>query len=154
MNTEKWTAFTATAVTAINGDATAPTLKALASAGQKCGNELDNTSDLNLYADFELLWRNASSPTAGAVVSLYLVPSLDGTNYSDGADDSVTPPAHFLVGVFICRAVSTAQRDEVRGVLLGPGKYKPVIANTSGQAFTNTDAENVLRYRMYNLAVA
>lgn len=154
MATEKWSAFTATAVTVINGADVAPTLKNLANAAQKCGAEIDNTSDLSIYADFELLWRLQSAPTAGAVISLYLVPTLDGSTYSDGADDSTAPAAHFLVGVFINRAVATAQRDEIRGVLLGPGKYKPVIVNSSGQAMTNTDNENLLKYRKYNLTVA
>jgi len=34
--------------------------------------------------------------------------------------------------------------------MIGPGKYKPVVVNTGGQAFTNTDNENILYYRLYN----
>lgn len=154
MATVKWSAYGAAAATVINGDATAPTAKNLANNGQKCGNEIDNTANLYLYADFELLWRGAAAPSAGGYVALYLVNTLDGTNYGDGADDSVTPPATAWVGNFPLRAVTTQQRVNLRGALLGPGKYKPVIVNASGQAATNTDGENVLKYRAYGETVA
>lgn len=152
--TRKWVAYGISKTTIINGDATAPTLKNLANAAQKCGNEIDNTSNLYQYVDWELYVRFASSPAAGASVSLYLVPAIDGTNYGDGANDSVTPPATCWVGAFPVRAVSTQQRVSLAAptaqCMIGPGKYKPVIVNTGGQAFTNTDGENTLYYRLYN----
>jgi hypothetical protein len=153
MATVTWTAY-ANIATSINGDATAPTAKALANAAQKCGNEIDNTSALALYADFDLYWRGASAPAAGAYVALYLVPAVDGTNYADGADDTVTPPDTAWVGSFPLRAVTTQQRVALRGVLLSPGKQKVVIINKSGQAATNTDNENILKYRTYSETVA
>lgn len=152
--TRKWVAYGISKTAIINGAGVAPTLKNLASAAQKCGSEIDNTSNLYQYVDWELYVRFASSPAAGASVALYLVPAIDGTNYTDGADDSVTPPATTFVGAFPVRAVSTQQRVSLAGptaqCMIGPGKYKPVIVNTGGQAFTNTDNENILYYRLYN----
>ena len=140
---------TPTLTTVINGDDTAPTLKNLANNSQKLGSEVDNAADLNQYGVFELQARGASSFTAGGYVEMYLIPSADGTNYSDG-DDSVAPPASCLVGIFPLRAVSTQQRVTLWGVPLPPLKFKPLIVNKTGQAFTNTDAENLLKFGPYN----
>lgn len=144
----KWSS-PASAVTVINGDGSAPTLKNLASAGQKLGNVVDNATDKNRWAAFDLYCRFASSPSVGGYVALYLVPSVDGTDYGDG-DDSVAPPTTYLAGVFPVRAVSTQQRVELHSVSIPPFKFKPLVINSSGQAMTNTDNENVLKIRTYN----
>lgn len=146
MATAKWSS-PASAVTVINGDATAPTLKNLASAARKLGNEQDGATSLNLYAAFELLCRFASLPASGSVVSMYFVKCLDGTNYEDGSD-SVTPNGP-IVRVFPIAALTTQQRIMVHHVLLPPFKFKPLIVNTAGVAMTNTDNENVLKMRTY-----
>jgi hypothetical protein len=147
-NAVKWSAL-GTYTTVINGADVAPTLKGLANAGGKLGIEVDNATDRNMYADFDLLCRFAAAPSAGGYVALYLVSAVDGTNYADG-DDSVVPPATAMVGTFPVRAVDTAQRVALRHVLLPATKFKPMVINKSGQAMTNTDDENVLSYRAYN----
>jgi len=148
-NAIKWSAL-GTFTTAIAGAGVAPTLKALANAAQKLGAEIDNaTATRNVLADWVLDVRGASAFTAGTWVELYFVQSVDGTNYADG-DDSVAPAASALVGTFPLRAVSTQQRLALRGIELPPTKFKPLVINRGGQAFTNTDNENVLSYRPYN----
>jgi hypothetical protein len=146
----KWSAQNAIS-TVINGDASAPTLKNLANNGQKVGSEVDNSLAANRdqYGDFELLVRGASAFSSGGYVELYLIQPVDGMNYQDG-DDSVAPPASALVGVFPLRAVNTQQRLALRGLLLPAGKFKPLVINKGGQAFTNTDNENVLKLRTFN----
>jgi hypothetical protein len=152
MATRKLSAYgTFTAV--ILGADVAPTLKNLASDGMKLGEEVDNSTNRNLYADFVLLTKFQDVPVAGGHVALYLIPAVDGTNYADGSD-SVAPPASAWVGNFPVRAVDTAQRVALRGVLLPPGKFKPLAINKSGQAMTNTDAENTLSIRTYSEEVA
>jgi hypothetical protein len=143
--------------TAIAGAATAPTLKNLANSGRKIGNAIDLTgagTARNVLVYFELLWRNASAPAANAPIELYLIPSIDGTNYDD-ADDSTDPPASHLIYTFQTRAVATAQRrsNGPRPLILPAVKFKPFIYNKSGQAFTNTDNENVLSYRIVDYEV-
>ena len=148
-NEIKWSAL-GTFTTAIAGAAVAPTLKALANAGIKIGNEIDNaTTARNMYADFDLLCKFQANPSVGGYIALYLVQAVDGTNYADG-DDSTTPPTTALVGTFPVRAVTTAQRVALRHVLLPATKFKPMVVNLSGQAMTNTDDENFLSYRAYN----
>lgn len=147
-NSIKWSAL-GSVLTFINGDNTAPTLKNLASLGQKLGNEVDNSTDRNQYADFELQVRGVSAFTIGDYAELYLIQCLDGTNYSDGSD-SVSPPPSTLVGIFPFQAVSTAQRLVLKHVFLPATKFKPLIINKGAQALTNTDNENLLRLRTYN----
>lgn len=148
-NAVKWSAL-GTYTTAIAGGADAPTLKNLANDGQKLGGEIDNaTSARDMYADFDLLCKFQSAPSTGGYVALYLIQSVDGTNYADGTD-SVAPPATALVGTFPVRAVTDAQRVALRHVLLPPTKFKPLVVNKSGQAMTDVNDENVLSYRPYN----
>ena len=135
--------------TVILGAGTSPSLKALAADARKLGSEINNASSLNQYGLFELQCRGASAFTTGGFVELYLIPAADGTNYSDG-DDSTAPPSNCLAGVFPLRAVATQQRLTLWGVILPPVKFKPLLINRGGQAFTNTDDENQLRFGAYN----
>ena len=143
-----------TFTTAIDGSTTTPTLKNLANNGRKIGNAIDLTgsSDRDLGAFFELLVRSASAPAANAPVELYLICSPDGTNYERG-DDSTDPASTALIHVFPLAAVSTGYRlsSGPRPIILPACKFKPFIYNKSGQAFTNTDAENILSIRVVSL---
>ena len=145
-NAIQWSAL-GSYTTIIAGADVAPTLKNLASAGKKLGNEIDNTGG-NLYADFDLLCRFAAAASAGGYVALYFIQAVDGTNYADGGD-AVVPPATSMAGMFPVRAVDTAQRVALAHILLPATKFKPLILNSGGQAFTNTSDENVLSYRTY-----
>lgn len=146
-NALKWSAL-GTRTLIINGDATTPTLKNLTSTSRKLGNEIDNASVQNQYAEWYADLRFASAPAAGAVVEVYFIEAHDDTNYEDG-DDSTTPakPPAFLIPV---RAVTTQQKIVIPYILLPPFKFKPLVINTAGQALTNTDNENRLYYRTYN----
>src|SRR5687768_8222639 len=84
-------------------------LDALASNGKAISAAIDNGTALNMFDDLELAVTFGTGPTAGSVCELYLIPSIDGTNYTDG-DASIDPPVTMLVGVFPLRAVTTAQR--------------------------------------------
>lgn len=149
MSLEKWSALD-TFTIAIDGATTAPTLKNLASGGRKIGNALDLTGAgaRQMFAHWELYVRFTSAPTAGALVDLYFVPAIDGTNYADGSD-SVDAPLSCLVGSFDVLAVTTQQRRPLLALPLPNVLFKPMIINSAGQAFTNTDNENILRYRTF-----
>ena len=108
------------------------------STGKAISAAFDNSSDLDLFADLELSVTFASSPVAGAVVELYLLPSIDGgTSYADGSA-SILPQSSLFVGGFAVRAVTTAQKMILRGVALPPGFYKYLVQNTTSQAFPAT----------------
>lgn len=133
----------------IAGDASSPTLKNLANGGQVLGGtEIDGETDLWMFADFKLRFRS-TTPTAGAAADLYLVLDLDGNEYQDG-DASIIPPDSAWVAGFVARAVTTQQVVVVRGIVLPPFKWKPVLINRFGSTLTNTNDENQLYYRPYS----
>lgn len=107
-------------------------LNSLADEGNAISSEVDNTSGLYLFDDVE--WLHATlgyTPSAGAVIELYIVEALDGTNYEDG-DASIDPPAANLVGVFNIRASTASQRHTLRQIPIPPFKFKYVVINKTG----------------------
>lgn len=109
-----------------------------ATTGKAISAALDNyvsaAPQLDLFADLELAVTFASAPTAGSVVEVYILPSIDGTVYPDGST-TVLPQSSLYVGGFAVRAVTTAQKLLVRGVAMPPGMFKVLVQNTTNQAF-------------------
>lgn len=104
---------------------------------------------LDLFADLELAVDFVSAPTAGSIIELYLLPSIDGgSTYPDGSS-SVTPQSSLFVGGFALRNTSAAQIMVIRGVALPPGYYKYLIQNTTNQAFPAAGSR--LRQNTYQL---
>ncbi|HOQ61080.1 MAG TPA: hypothetical protein PKZ08_10700 [Vicinamibacterales bacterium] len=124
-------------------------LKNLANGAGVLGAEVDNSVG-SQYAYVELSCKGASAFSAGGYVGIWLVHAVDGTNYEDGsATGPVTParPADIVIPV---RATTAQQRQVVGPVLWPPGKFKALLVNATGQAFTNADNENTLYYRTFN----
>lgn len=120
-------------------------LNALANGSAIIGAAIDNTTNLDLWADFQLNVDFVSAPTAGTAVDLYLIPSLDGTNYADSG--AVLGP--YYIGSFPMVATTAAQIAVVTRVPLIPGKFKPYVVNNSGQAFPATGS--TVQYRSYHV---
>lgn len=129
--TEKVIAGGAAAASVLNDE-----LNSLANGSYSAqGDLLDNTSNADRYARAELSVTFGTAPTAGSICDLYMVVSLDGTNYPDGGG-SATPSGMVKVGSFQLNAVTTAQRVHTAPFLLGgPYKHKFILRNRSGQAF-------------------
>jgi hypothetical protein len=130
-------------------------LNSLASSSGKAISSAINNSptgddpQLDLFTDLELAVDFVSAPTAGTVIELYLLPSIDGgTTYPDGST-SVLPQSSLYVGGFAVRAVTTAQIMLIRGVALPPGYYKYLVQNTTNQAFPSSGS--TLRQNTYQL---
>ena len=102
-------------------------------------SNLDNTTELAFYYDFELNGGFGSSVTAGEDLDLYLVPKVDGTNLAD--KDTSTPlfqPSHYR-GTFITPTNGTsARRMTIEAVPLGPYVYTAYVHNKSGQTLSST----------------
>lgn len=141
-----YSGYTQTAVSALTTE-----LNSLATAAYSAASAAqDNTTNLDFWADFELNVTFGTNPTAGTSVDLYIVSSLDGTNYGDGGG-AVAPPYTSYVGPFPVRAVTTAQRIELRGIQLPEGLWKAVVLNNgTGQAMAASG--NTLLYRSYKSA--
>lgn len=104
---------------------------------------------LDLFADLELAVDFVTAPTAGTVVELYLLPSIDGgTVYPDGST-SILPQSSLYVGGFAVRNTTAAQVMVIRGVALPPGYYKYLVQNTTNQAFPATGS--TLRQNTYQI---
>jgi hypothetical protein len=124
-------------------------LGALTAAGT--GVILDNTSLLDMYADFEFNSGTLpGAPVVGNKLDLYMVTSLDGTNYETfTAAGTVAPDASKKVGSFVIETTATTQRLHIWRVPLVPGKMKFALFNACGQALPATLA-TVIAFR-YNL---
>lgn len=126
----------------------------VASSGKAISSAIDNSDataqpTLDLFADLELAVDFVSAPTAGTVVELYLLPSIDGgTVYPDGST-SILPQSSLYVGGFAVRSTTAAQVMMIRGVALPPGSYKYLVQNTTNQPFPATGS--TLRQNTYQL---
>ena len=124
-------------------------LNSLANAAQVIGAAIDNSSNLNMYMDVEVLVaEQGGARSAGAYIAIYMVSSLDGgTNYGYG-DASTDPPANSLVAALPIDAAVTARYLTSMPFLMGPGHHKLVIENKTGQAFAASG--NTLKYRVFS----
>ena len=93
------------------------------------GTAIDNTSNLDQYAAAEVNLASLN-PTTGAFLTLYLVQSLDGTNYED-APSSTQPGYHQQVAVIPLATGSATKRVSTPIFKIPTGKFKFVLRNDS-----------------------
>jgi len=115
--------------------------------------EIDNSTTKYLYADMEL-YLASLYPAAGGYVALYLVPTVDGTNYPlfDTGASPGTANNNYFVGSFTTLNASGIQRIAMREIQLPPGKYKLAVYNGAGVALAASG--NTLSWRPFNTASA
>lgn len=113
------------------------------------GSEIDNTSNLNDTIDFQLDLASVTITGTSAYVVVYLVPTVDGTNYPDwGSSTYANYDAQYAVGTIAVKNVSAAAaRAMLTGIQLGPFKYKLALRNMTGAA--HAASGNTLAYRTY-----
>lgn len=134
------------------------TLNSLANGAIDIGGTiLDNTvtKHHNLAAELQLASVDLSAQT-GLTVELYLVPSVDETNYvDDGTDASTTdlPPGSAHIGTFYIQKTSAIHRSAiVCKECLQALKYTPVLKNSTGVAFASSG--NILKMKTNSDQVA
>ncbi len=106
-----------------------------------------DTGAAELLADFELALASFT-PGSNPVVELYLLRSVDGTNYEDGGG-SVVPSQDAYVGVFQIASGTGAKRAVLRDIPLPPGLWKAVVKNVTGAALAASG--NTLKVRPHSL---
>lgn len=117
-----------------------------------------NGTALDIYADLSVeVAVTSSTPRAGAYLSVYLFPLLeDGTTYGDGlfsgGSASSNIPPFAPVGVIpLQNTAMTLMAGLVQGIILPPGNFNWALFNFSGVTFSATAANNVAKFRTYNL---
>lgn len=87
-----------------------------------------------LYSSWDFNTQFHVSPSNGGSVDLYLVPSIDDSNFANvGA--AVTPPATTFIGSFpLYPNANSGMRISLVNVPISPLLIKPVIKNSSGQS--------------------
>lgn len=124
-------------------------LNALANDAAATSAAVANQTNLELFADFELVATFATAPTADKTCDLYLIRSVDNTNYEDAS--ATRPPANGYVGSFVLDNVGTQQRKILPNVQLPPESFKVLLVNKSGYAMTASG--HTLRMNTYNQQV-
>lgn len=103
---------------------------------------LDNATNLDQYFCAEFITGDAIVPTVGGYVSLYAIPSADGTNYGNNyiTGASETLPGNHLACIW---PVTTSTAAAIRAVSslfsLGPAKYAFIVFNNSGVALSTSE---------------
>ena len=106
---------------------------------------INNDTALDLFMDLELvLAAQGAARSSSAVVQVFMVQALDGTNY--GTEDATSSR---LIASFPLPATTAAQRVTMPGVRIPPSKFKVFLRNATGQAFAASN--NQLRYRTYSV---
>ena len=119
-------------------------LNSLADDGTVLGSEIDNTTLKEFRVGIELYLASVDlSAETNPSVNLYLIESLDGTNF---ADTNVL--AYKLAAMIGVAATSAVHREVFNPVIISPGKWKVNIENKTGAAFAATG--NTLKYRVYS----
>ena len=144
MATTKHKAYTAAVASTLTTELNALANGALSAAS----TAIDNTTNLDLYHDLTLVVAaQGSARSAGATVSVYLTPALDGTNYDD-----VNATTAELVAVFPLDAATTARQATRRDVPIPPGLFKYFVVNNTGQAFAASGS--LLEFRAHSIETA
>ena len=106
------------------------------------GSAIDNATNLDAFADIEIVYSYGVSPTASKSLSVHLLYAPDGTNYEEGAGDGTTvtaPVAGSTVRVLTPLADTSTHRKLIVGVPIPPCKFKVLIYNVdTGQTATVT----------------
>lgn len=95
-------------------------------------DEIDNSTDKYMFADVEVVLGSAAFTGTDSGVEVYLVPSVDGTNYPSWTGNATADKQEnngYFVGYVSTTGTTAAQRMVLRDVELPNGKYKWAFRN-------------------------
>ena len=96
-------------------------------------NSATGSPGLFLFADFQLDVTFGAAPTVNLPVLLFIIPSVDGTNFGFGSTGSAWQG--FQRGGWSMIATTSEQILVCQGIPIPPQKFKCQVQNQSGQAF-------------------
>lgn len=143
-NIGKWNAPSATVTVLSTG------LNSLANNTMSAASSnIANQTNLDMYLDIEVLLA-ALSPTAGAYVALYILESIDGTNFPAQSDaDLRLTTTQLLIAIPVGTTASTAQRVAARNVVIPPGLFQIKLDNQTGVALAASG--NTVKFNAYDV---
>lgn len=119
-------------------------------------DEIDNSSTKYMLADFELVLGSAAFTGTDSAIEVYLVPSVDGTNYPNWTDNVTTDEQEnnpYYIGSFVTSGTTAAQRmTSLRNVALPNGTFKIGIRNRSNVSLAASG--NTLKWRPHQYSSA
>jgi hypothetical protein len=120
-------------------------LNALANNGVVLSAAINNETELYTHLNLELyVAAQGSARSAGAYVAVYILPSVDGTNF----DDATVAAALDAMQVYMALDAATTARYKVKvNIPSPPLQFKLQVENKTGQAFANT--LSTLKYRRH-----
>ena len=117
--------------------------------------EYDNSTNGYLFMDVEVSLASADFTTPGGAdmaYEIYVVPSVDGTNYPDtvntGVADTPQENNQYFVGSVTIHSVSAAFIGTLRGVEVPIGKWKLFVRNRSNRALAASG--NTIKWRPWS----
>lgn len=116
-------------------------------------DEIDNTTNLYFEVDVRAVIASAAFITpADCGIELYLIRTVDGTNYPTWTGNTTTDQAHnspFYVGFIPFTGTTAAQAGVLKNVQLPSGKYKWAARNRSNVSLAGSG--NTLYWRPTSL---
>lgn len=103
---------------------------------------INNETGLDLYLDLELVLASLT-PTGQPYCAIFLLPTLDGTNYEDTPNASSMP-----IAIFSFSTATAAKRKMMSNILIPPLSFKLVVLNDMNVALAASG--NTLKYRLHS----
>ena len=124
-------------------------LNSLADAGISSASSAesnDAAAERHLFANFEIyIAAQGTNRTAGASISLYVIPEVDDTNYGATTDECLNN--YYAGSVSVDDAALAARYLILEDVKLPPSDFKVVLKNDTGQALAASG--NTVKYRTF-----
>lgn len=119
-------------------------------------DEIDNSTNKYPFADLDLVLGSAAFTGTDAGIEVYLIPSVDGTNYPDWSGNSTSDApeqSHYYVAFLPLKATTAARRVVSSAQLpinLPNGKFKFGLRSRAN--VTLASSGNTLYFRPHALA--
>ena len=116
-------------------------------------DEIDNGTNKYMEMDLELVLGSAAFTGVTSAVEIYVIPTVDGTNYPSWQGDTTTDEqenAPFAVGSIPTTGTTAAQRGVLEAVRVPQGKFRFGVRNRSG--VTLASSGNTLSWRPRSIA--
>jgi hypothetical protein len=112
---------------------------------------IDNSTNKYPFVDIEIVLASAAFTGTDSAIEVYLVPSVDGTNYGDWTGNVTTDEQEnngYFVGSKLTSGATAAQRLTLRDIPLPNGLYKYGLRNRGN--VTLGSSGNTVKWRPHS----